>query len=564
MAAAQAPTFRLDTATITQGQTSAQVGLYISGGVANTAAFNVTIDVTSGADKLNGNITGVKDPALTNFTYVQNSIGGTQYRAVLYAPNSSTTFNTTNEVKVATLTIPVSSTATPGTIGLTIANKFDSDAVTGLTGLGDSAGNSIHGPNEIPSSNGARQINATNGGVTVNAINPGTTIEFCSSNSIPNGWEFAQVLPIGDPDHLGSSQMAGMGHHLTLLAKNAFGFVQTIDSDATVIPSPGDGQILRSTFAVASNQSSAFNNVPIRLRAGARDASFTQTHTFQEGNSGNTAPITVPLSTDAGPRNLELVYYCPDTLTNNIPTASSNGIILAFDLLQFGDVGTSGAVGARYDLKSINYTALNPNTLTNEDEILSLNFVGNAHNFTPIDFKPDNSAITGIFPSNLGTTGGLTINNATAPVGDLAQPSGLKFSFGIWEKTFNQASGEPWEVAADKLYKVTFTLASNAPGGTPSHTARLRFTVGDNDFVGDASVNALQDQTFDPRGSGKTYTAFVKFPNALAGLPVKLSYDVFWVNPGVTNTGITLTLTELHVFSYDNANAPLTGPDCPN
>ena len=551
------PTFRLDTATITEGQTSAQVGLYISGGAANTAAFNITIDVTNGAGKLNGNIAGTKDPALASYTFVENTIGN-QYRAVLYAPNGSTFFNTTSEVKVATLTIPISPTATAGDIDLVIANKFDSDGVTGLTGLGDSAGNSIHGASEIPAANGNRQITKVDGRVTIQAATPGTTIPFCGENTIPNGWQFAQVLPIGDADHLTNAQNVNEGHQITLNTKNAFGFVQTIDSDATIIPSPGNGQILYSTWTVGSNQSAAFNDMTIRLRAGARDASFTQTHTYQEGSPANTAPTTVPLSTDAGPRNLELVYYCPESITNNVPTAASNGIILAFDLLQFGDSGTNGAVGARYDLKSVTYSPLDPGTFTGSQDILDLNFASDTHGFTPIDFKPDGS-VPGISASDLTTgNGGLSIQPLDSPVADSGQPAGLNFSFGIWQKTFDQASGEPWEVAADKIYRVMFTLNSNSPVSNATHTARMRFTVGDNDFVGDATVTASQDQTFDPRG-GKTYTAYLKFPNSTAGLPVTVAFDTYWVDP---NTRGRVTLTNLHVTSFNNVGATAFGSDC--
>jgi len=558
MASAQTPTFRLEDKTVQPGQT-AELGLFVSGGVANTAALNVTINVTEGADKLGGNITGVKSAALAAYTFAENRPTATQYRAVIYAPSSGVTpFNSTSEIQVATISVPVAANATDGMIHLDIQNAFDADGVTGLTGLSDASGVSIHG-SETPGASAARGINVDNSMVMVEAVT-GTTIDFCPLNVLPAEWEFAQVIPFQTPVRLSSASVPGQGFSVTLQAKDTFGFLQTKDTDATVIPSPGDGQLLHVLWTIGSNSASAYNLPTFRLRASARDASFTQEHIFQEGSAANNAPVVMPVTGDGAPRNFESVFYCPASLTNNNPNVTSNGIILAYDILQFGAAGTNGSTGSRLDLKKIVYSSIDPAGLGAGTSVLNLDFsAGDSHSFTPIDFKPDGS-VPGISASNLSTTGGLNIEPIDAPVPDASQASGLNFSFGIWEKLFDTASGEPWEVAADTLYKVQFTVGSNAPALNPSHTARLRFTVGDNDFTGTAIVNAIQDTSFDPRGSGTTYTGFLRFPPTTVGLPVKVSYDVYWV---AANTRGTITLKSLTVTAHENMSAPQLGSACP-
>jgi hypothetical protein len=560
MASAQTPTFRLEDKMVQPGQT-AELGLFVSGGVANTAALNVTINVTEGADKLGGNITGVKSAALAAYTFAENRPTATQYRAVIYAPSSGVTpFSSTSEIQVATISVPVAANATDGMIHLDIQNAFDADGVTGLTGLSDASGVSIHGT-ETPGPSAARGITVDNSMVMVEAVT-GTTIDFCPLNVLPAEWEFAQVIPFTTPVRLSSASVPGQGFSVTLQAKDTFGFLQTKDTDATVIPSPGDGQLLHVLWTIGSNSASAYDLPTFRLRASARDASFTQEHIFQEGSAANNAPVVMPVTGDGAPRNFESVFYCPASLTNNNPNVTSNGIILAYDILQFGAAGTNGNTGSRLDLKKIVYSSIDPAGLGAGTSLINLDFsAGDSHNFTPIDFKPSGS-VPGIFPSDLTSASGLSIAPTTAPVipTTTGAASGVDFSFGIWEKLFDDASGEPWEVAADTLYKVQFTLGSTAPVGNPSHTARLRFTVGDNDFTGTAVINPIQDQSFDPRGSGTTYTGYLKFPPTTVGLPVKVSYDVYWV---AANTRGTITLKSLTVTALENMSAAQLGSACP-
>ncbi|MEO8377275.1 MAG: hypothetical protein ABI579_06365, partial [Candidatus Sumerlaeota bacterium] len=74
-----------------------------------------------------------------------------------------------------------------------------------------------------------------------------------------------------------------------------------------------------------------------------------------------------------------------------------------------------------------------------------------------------------------------------------------------------------------------------------------------------ATITPTQDQTFDSRGGGTTYTAYVKFPDATAGLPVTIAFDVFKVN--ATSTG-TMILRNLAVTSYTSWSVDPFGATC--
>ena len=568
------PTFHLADAAGWPGGTAA-VRLYVYNGVSDTRALNFTVRVTQGETLINGSLSGSSElPG-----YEENSPKQGEYRAIIDPlTNFSTEGETLPAKPLATIFVPIKSDATAGTqIKLKLLTEFDEFGVVGLTGMSDSSGLSVHGSSEVasPAPGDPRAIVGNTATITVLGS---TTIDFCPLNVLPAEWEFAQVIPFNTPVRLTPSSVPGQGFSVTLQAANTFGFLQTKDTDATIIPSPGNGKVLHVLWTIGSNQASAYNLPTFRLRASARDASFTQEHIFQEATHENKPPVIMPVNTDLGPRNFESVYYCPASLTNNYPTVASNGIILAFDVLQFGD-NTNGAENSRLDLKKIVYSAFDPDGLGAKTNVLDLDFSdGDSHNFTPLNFHTtttpaDTCQYDGILPSELrDDLGGLSIEPSDPPNGISPcpnSPSKLNFSMGIWEKTFNQASGEHWEVAADTLYKVEFTLASDAPALNPSHTARLRFTVGEQgsianeyatEFTSTAIVNAIQDTSFDPRGGGKLYTAFVKFPPTTVGLPVKVSYDVYWANE---TTGGKITLKDLKVWAYNLTSAAQFGSACP-
>lgn len=541
------PTFTLESATVRPGET-AQLGLFVSGGDASTSALNFTIDITQGQSSLGGNVTGAKDSAgdLAGFTYADNRPTSSQYRGVLYAPSSAVNpFSTSSSKRVATISVPVSAAAPDGTIELQLNNHFDADGVTGLIGLSNSAGVSIHG-SETPESNALRGISVVNGTVTIQAF--GQTIDFRPNSTIPDAWQFAQIIPSPDVSlRLTGANVQSSGFVVTLLAKDTFGFLQTKDTDATVIQSPGDGQILRHTWRISSNGAQGFDFPVIRLRASARDSSFTQEHIYQEPFSNNPAPVVVP--TSGNPKVFDAVYFCPTTLTNDIPTAQSNGIILAMDVMQF-DAALNGTAGTTAVAEVVQISGVNPAGLTNNGNVVNLSFANNAQGFTPIDFKP--VPPNGLLVSDVTlSANGLTITPSGPPTPNPTVTTGINFSFGIWQKTLDQ-----WLVASNTWYKVTFEMDSSATAGQLSHVIRMRFTVGGNDFTGTAVLNGLQDPNIDPKVTPKTYTAWLSFPPETVGLPVTVAYDVYKVDN--VSAG-TITLRNLSVDAY-TAPAAVTLP----
>jgi hypothetical protein len=390
----------------------ARVPLDVSNGVGDTKAINFTIKILEGENLVDGLLKGSSE--LDGFE--ENSPSQTEYRAIIDPPSS--TFSTLSSRRIATIEVPIKANPSGNTIMLEVVTKFDQDGIVGLTGMSDLNGNSVHGPDETPAPNGPRAILGNSATITL----PDQSVGFCDSSLSPD-WEFSRVLPVTPtvtptPTPCLEGAPTQQGYGVTLKAKNTFGFLQTKDTDATVIPSPGDGKILHVLWTIGSNSALAYDLPTFRLRTSARDASFTQEHIFQEGSAANNAPIVMPVTGDGAPRNFESVYYCPTSLTNDLPNVSSNGIILAFDVLQFEE-GTNGVPESRLYLMNVVYSTIDPTPLGNGTLVLDLDFsAGEQHDFTPIEFNPSTAPpptpipdpvhhceYKGILPSKLTVTG---------------------------------------------------------------------------------------------------------------------------------------------------------------
>ncbi len=565
-AQAQSPAFRLESVQGSPGET-AQVRLFLSGGVNNTAAINFTITVPAeDVAFLSGNITGDKSAALVGFTYEENSptvASGREYRAVLY-PNtgSSATFDSTAEVEVARISVPISASADPTAsnpaINLVIKNQFDTDGITGLVGISNAAGVSIVSGAETPSAGGTRSIAKTDGAVTVVIF--GGTDNFKDAAGIFPGWEARQVLPFvlktgGVPQLLLPTvdPLFAAGDVNLNITQNASGVAVTTDeltnptnfgfvvSDPNSRKdSPGVDALGVAKWFVSTNVSNPNDNGKIRLRANTD--SFAQADIFQEAraNVAEQGESTVPVSAD-GIVGLTQVFNAPASASNGL-FADRDGFEFAFDV-QTDNVPDFfvklGSQGQSYTIDRFELTSVSKASLTNEATIYSATFAGG----DAAGFTAGPNIIVGN-PINANSTDGL----ALVP-GPHANPSDV-FGFRWWERNISE-----WTVATGKLYRVDFVVASSAVNPVESIVARARFDVseivGVPDYVKEVVIESAgfgADGTELPSPTGSTYTTYLVIPDILAGRTVSVFFDAYKTLPS-SNGGVTFK--SIIVRSYD-------------
>lgn len=367
---------------------------------------------------------------------------------------------------------------------------------------------------------------------------------FSFTTGLHPDWEFAQIIP--DPDtsvRLTTNSQAGSGQRVTLQARDTFGYLAIKDSTTTVLASPGTGRLLRGRWTVNSDGATGFFAPTFRLRTHAHDCTFTQEGIYQQISPIPINPIWITPPSGNFARTYDTLYFCNAALTNNNPDVASNGIILAFDVLQFGSA-LNGIPGTSLTLRRVEVDSIDPTILTGEKQVLDLSFNSSRQGFTPVNYV----GTSGIIPATTNSSlfGGLSVQADSPPITDPSQPTGIRFCMGSWGRDFTTTE---WPLNLNKVYKVDFTLASTSPIGTPSNPVRIRAAAGQVDFVGTAIVNAVFDQTFDPRGNGRTYTAFIEFPGQVTGAPVSLFFDVF--RPTNSSGGI-ITLKRVVVTEFDD------------
>lgn len=535
---AQSPTFILESTSAAPGQT-AQVKVYLQDGPTDTSAINFTVSVPSGqADLLSGNMTGAVAAGWTGYASDQNAPSKTEYRAVVYPASGSSpsAVNTTGKTHVWTINVPIASGAANGSqLNVNVRNTFDTDGITGLVGISNAAGQSIHGT-ETPGPNNVRGIGAQNAVVSISTFGDTTVFPVDSGFEGFQGFPpFVKLYPtrevIVDPGTIIPGEtgvrvditgQAGQGINITSNSINYFGFFQTAGNTQV---SPGENQVLVTKYVVGSTApaSDPRQTPTIRLRANADN--YAQVSIFQEAAADPALVGDVVVPTAGNDRTLVNLVHAPASASNG----TRDGFLLAFDVLAFG----TGAAGNVLTIKSLEVSAVNPANLGAGTTVYSHNFATSGDDgFTG---TANSGSINPVMASTLSTAGGLTITPADP---DPSDANG--FSFGRFEKTTN------WTVAANKIYRVQFNLASTATTPVQSNTARLRVNVGARadlglfDYVNTAVVESGGpgvDQAELPTAGGRDYVTYLRIPNELAGKQVLLAFDGYKPSGGFDTSG---------------------------
>jgi hypothetical protein len=555
---APAQTFELETVSARPGQT-AQLKLYVTSPVA-LAAVNFTIKLDSAS--VSGNVTGVKAPtgSLSSFTYVGNSTtagNAREYRGVLYSETPSTTFSAAAKTHIATISVPVGSSAQLSEVTVDVANTFDTDGITALLGASNAAGQSLVGGAPIAAGAVTRPA-ATDGKVKIDPVF--TDITFKGGN-LPPGWTYGQVLPASIaqlptpagntaglllPGSVNGTDGVVFGQNADPSNIGAFG--QMVQGDGSDFFMAQTDSVVFYTWDVASNAAEG-NDVPsMRLRFSARDFSWVQNLAISEFS--NTAPIVVP--TNGQPRVLTAASYVPGVANNNVPSGV-NGFLAAFDLLRYN----VGQQGTNLLVSNLRVTSTPVSALTGVQQHyqhdfttgnldgfnLELNGLVNPSSATPADYQ-----------CTINTTAGISIRPNSAVVDNVPAGSGtFYFPFA----TFGKPLGASTPLDSDRLYRIDVNAATTA-GATRPANFRVRVTAG-GVLSGDvpqadvsqeivvAAADSLDTANPVITPAGTTFSSFFVLPDEIDNGRIALNFDVYAVGQ-VTDAVI---VRSVNVRSYN-------------
>lgn len=531
---AQTPTFSLANDVVAAPGTTAVIPLQLTGGVADTAAINVTIRVSAAQANLIGNISAQAGSAPAGLVFQENSDltapdSGKEYRLVVYAPSSPVaTFNSSSNSTVVNLQIPIAATAPIGSvIDLSIPNGNDgfetrNGALIGLLSVSDASGASV-----VADSNGDTTRNpasdrplATAGRITVGAAGFPTTVDFGPTGG--NGdWKWTQFLPFSTPDpgvQIVGSNAAGSGFRITLADTDGvstspggvyFGaYDYILPGGATSgLWNPPQGMLLRSRWTVASTAAERNQSPILRSRSSAPDAS-TSTESILQGpfTPGDGAAATVP--TAGNDKVSENYAFVNDVVKNG---AGPDGYNTPFDVYHTAGIGTEGT---ETTLKTLVVDVVNPNALGSGTAVFSRNFQNDgAGPFSAFGTNP----IPGSLGVVYGTDGGLSITPQGAPTSN-----GTVISFGFFE------AANLFTIDSTKLYKVTATVGTTVTAANQMPTFRLRFLESNGfSFANLTTFGTLGDNAGGATaGNDKAYVTYASFPAEVNGKPCNFAFDV--------------------------------------
>lgn len=539
-----------------------QVRLLVTGGPAATSAINFTVAAEGANAQYVTSIDGDKAGAMAGFSIAENSpsrTAGKEYRAVIYAPAGVSAVDTSGATHVANLFVTIAAGAPADTVIDLKLDKvggdgsgFDSiDASTklGLVGISDSAGVS-----RVPSGS-ASTARPGRVGTQITVIAGSTPalvdVNFDGATTVTDRWEFAQQMPDASTQRLrGTNQNPYL---IEVLADNTFGYLATKGSAAArVVPAAADSIVFFS-WRVSANKANPVEVAPVRLRASAGDGSTAATATFAEiGRNGAALdPVLIPSAGNF--RTLTSAIYTPAEVIDN---TGGKGFVMAFDVVNF--VKPNGA-GTSFQVSDFVAQEVAVNTLTGEAELFNRDFTTNTAGFTPAVLPPS----AGGREASTSTVGGLSANPSGGIVygsGGFGDPDpatgkfpGLDYAYAIWSGRL-----DGWTVAANKIYRVDYNIASGAPGRDRANQVRLRFRAGsaaDYVYTTEISSAGASRNTFPPDADGENYTSFVYFPAGLEGQQVNFFLDIYAVDPADTGS---ITLRNMRVRAYDMPALPNT------
>lgn len=538
-----------------------QLDLVVSGGPQFTSAVNFTIAAEGANSQYVTSIDGVNAGDFSTFLIAEHApnrdTAGKEYRAVIYAASGTTPIDTRTTKKVATIFVALAANAPVGTqIALKLDkvggngsgfDPIDTTTKLGLVGISDKDGNSwVPGRDSTPPVL-AKDSRPGRVGTTITVVKADVPaladVNFDGSADLISStgrWQFAQSIPAQSfADRLQEANTSP--YTIQVTGTNTYGYLGIKNrSGFTVLPTAAD-RLLFYTFKAAANKPNPAELAQIRVRASASDGTSALGTVYAEQGSGGAASGSVVIPNNNVAKALTSVLYVPAHVLNE---TGGKGYSFNFELLSFG---RTQDVGSTYSISDfVAEEAAVPAVETGTDL------------FSPptLDFTTGTLGWTSQNIGNLASTfsseGGLTVT----PSGGLVITGGadattgivpFSFAYGLWQRT----NIPEWEIQANKIYRLDYTIASTGTDAGTVPQVRWRIRGGStNDFTHSFEMSSLgADDAFIPDANGEAYSNYVMFPSELAGQKVSLFFEAYAVAPSIAYTGVTLK--NLRIRAYD-------------
>lgn len=536
------PTFSIPTDVVAAPGTTVEIPVRLTGGVADTAAVNLTLRVSNAQSGLiNGAISANQGTLPNNFLFQDNNLtapdGGKEYRMVLYSQsNPPATFDSTGNSQVVMLRVPIAANAAPGSvININIPSGNDgfetrNGAKIGLLGVSDADGDSI-----VADSNGDSALNpdldrplGTAGQITVGFSGFPTALDFQPSGGA-NNWIYNQFVPFrGNPGvEIVGTPSAGNGFQINL-AQTAgvddtparvyfgqftfdFGFLTRTEG----FVNPPVDTIVRARYTVGSNGANRFDVPILRPRMAAADNSISVEAVFQGPNIGNVVNPTVP--TTGNDKVIQVMSYVPAIVKdgNASDVGNPDGFNVPFEAYHTSGIGTAGT---SVFVRGLVVDVLSPGSLGNATAVYTRDFTTQGGGeFSQFALNPAPGAIAVDYTTD---SNGLGIRPTSAP-----QNEGTQLSFGF----FDTGANSLFTIDSSRIYRLTWTVGTTSGARNTVPTHRVRFLVADTfDYATSVVTSAITESKHAPvSGTDSTYTAYISFPAEVSGRNVITAFDVY-------------------------------------
>lgn len=535
-----------------------------SPGLTDFAAANFTVSTSSPL------VTGISgSQAIEGFQYADNSpsrAGGTEYRAVVYAPAGSDQVETAENLVISTLQVQISPAATPGdTIELVFdevggaGTGFEADGITALVGISNASGDSITPSGEVRPSRQALTLT-----VSEAAVNETIVFTTDSEPGIQESWTFGQGYPSFEGENTERITMPVFGQ-MEIIAPFVFGFFNTWierDQDNAILNNyfyqdiEEDNGLLFIRWDVGSNAETVNEMPQVRLRTAAGDNEFFVNYLFTEDQDNGNEVLPVSGSN----RTYWTVTYTDPTImvsAEDDPSGGATGLLTAYDVVGFGATADN-IPGTTITASQIDFYEVIPSsTLSGETVVYEPVLANNEANFVDAGLPEANG---GVDFSTEATDQGLKITFSEDPsgfFGEFDPVTGIfgdfSFGFAFWE--VKPENTPTFTVQQDKIYKIEIT-ASSENGIPPQLRLRMNFLnneVGFETGIDTSDLGVAGAPDFGPDADGNTYTTFYVPAPEVVGQSPQIALDAIHVFPQRTNSSVIIN--SLKVTEYDMPNA---------
>jgi hypothetical protein len=277
-----------------------------------------------------------------------------------------------------------------------------------------------------------------------------------------------------------------------------------------------DGTAAFRVDAVVSSDAPQIDVPAVRLRVSSEDFRVTHEHLIYSFAEGQYAP------TETG-KAYSMFFSQPAGVAH---------FRLFFDVLNFDGIDAANVVVA---LNSLSISAFDPSSLLQGEirTVADLSFAGNANGFAAYDAVPHLRApeITEVTDRGLRIAGEVEQSDNESPI------------FGFFGVTTNI----PY--VGGQIYRVTWTVSSDAPSGAELSVPTFRLRIGDSTLQSATLlvVNSLEGAILPNDGEPVVYTMWLQAPAEINGANWSFAFDYLHVPSMGDDSTIGVTLEGLKV-----------------